>query len=226
MEITSNVHLIEGVVALPYLIIDPTGLTLIDAGMPFSASRILRFIQKLGFQPDDLDRIIITHSDIDHIGGLEIIRSATKAKVYTSPIEAEAIRSGEPSRRISGRGAMKPLVTLLAPLSKARPSIVEDTLEDGQVLPLLGGLQVIYTPGHTPGHISLYSPSTKILFSGDSFLIRPERFIPSYGFNNWDSSESIKSYQLQAELHSEIVCGGHGWTKENIGIKFSRDINQ
>ena len=70
MEIYPNVHHIPGVTANPYLLIDPNGLILIDAGLPGSEKRILKYISGLGFKPNDLKQIIITHADFDHVGGL------------------------------------------------------------------------------------------------------------------------------------------------------------
>src|SRR5208283_3432217 len=82
MEITTNVHLIPNIVANPYLIMDPDGLTLIDTGLPGSDKKILNYISGLGRSPSDLKRIIITHSDIDHVGGLSAIRKASGAHIY------------------------------------------------------------------------------------------------------------------------------------------------
>ena len=55
---------------------------------------------------------------------------------------------------------------------KAKPLQVDEILREGQKLDVLGGLEVLETPGHTPGHISLFSPSTGILFVGDSIVSR------------------------------------------------------
>lgn len=57
--------------------------------------------------------------------------------------------------------------TIVGPLFKAKAAHVDELINDGDVLPILGGLRVIATIGHTPGHISLYAPTHEILFSGD-----------------------------------------------------------
>jgi len=77
MEIIPNVHLIPNIVANPYLIVDPDGLTLIDAGLPGNHKKILNYISGLGHTPSDLKRIIITHADIDHIGGLSALKNTS-----------------------------------------------------------------------------------------------------------------------------------------------------
>ena len=89
MEIIPNVHLIPKTVANPYLLIDPDGLTLIDAGLPGSHKKILRYMAGLGYAPGDLKRILITHADYDHVGGLARSKKATGARVYASPVEAQ-----------------------------------------------------------------------------------------------------------------------------------------
>ncbi len=222
MQITANVYLVPRVIACTYVIVEPNGLTLIDAALPSSAGRILGFIHGLGYRPTDVKRILITHADVDHVGSLEMLRMATQASVAASPVEAEAIRSGQRSRPLKAAGpASLPMVALTA-LLKAQPSQVDQELEPGMELPILGGLQVLDTPGHTPNHVSFWAPGPRLLFSGDSFLIRPYRFFPSRGVNNWDQSLSNMSFRVEADLHPAIVCGGHGWTNRDVQAKFER----
>lgn len=211
MEIIPNVHHIPGIIANPYLIVDPDGLTLIDAGLRGSDRKILKYIAALGCAPGDLKRILITHSDGDHVGGLAALKVATGARVYASPIEAEATATGRPSRALKRRGIFQALLSaLLAPVLKAKPAGVDELLSDGQELPVLGGLRVIDTPGHTPGHISLYAPSARILFAGDSMVSRDGGLRESRGANTWDEATAGESVRAQAGLNPQIVCVGHG----------------
>ncbi len=161
MEIIANVHLIPNIVANPYLIIDPDGLALIDAGLPGSDKKILKYISGLGHAPSDLKWIIITHSDMDHTGGLSAIKNASGARVYASAIESEAMSKGSSSRQIKSRNFFRKLLMSVAGrFMRAVPIQADEILSEGQVLPVLGGLHVVETPGHTPGHISLFSPSS------------------------------------------------------------------
>src|SRR5512139_2444355 len=98
MQIIDNVYVVPEVRANCYIILDADGLTIIDAGLPRSQGRILNFIQGLGRSPRDVKRILITHSDWDHIGGLRALHRATAARTYASRIEAEALAAGRPSR--------------------------------------------------------------------------------------------------------------------------------
>jgi hypothetical protein len=74
MEIVPNVHLIPGIIANSYLIIETQGLTLIDAGLPGSHKKILRYMTSLGYAPKGLKRIIITHADFDHVVGWRLLK--------------------------------------------------------------------------------------------------------------------------------------------------------
>jgi glyoxylase-like metal-dependent hydrolase (beta-lactamase superfamily II) len=211
MEIIPNVHLIPNIVANPYLLLDPDGLTLIDAGLPGSHRKILRYLAGLGYTPQDLKRILITHADFDHVGGLAALKAATGARVYASPVEARAIAEGHASRPLKPRRRItKLLFDLLAGLFKPAPVQVDEFLSDGQILPVLGGLRVVETLGHTPGHISLFAPSAGVLFCGDSIVSEETGLRGSRGANNWDQARSDESVRKQAALGARILCSGHG----------------
>ena len=79
----------------------------------------------------------------------------------SSQIEAEYIAVGKPSRQIasSGFSLRRLALSLMGPFFKATPFQVDEILTDGQVLPVLGGLRVLDTAGHTPGHISFFAPA-------------------------------------------------------------------
>jgi glyoxylase-like metal-dependent hydrolase (beta-lactamase superfamily II) len=88
------------------------------------------------------------------------------------------------------------------------------------MLPALGALRVVETPGHTPGHISLFAPSTGILFVGDSLVSANGRLRESRGANTWDQAKAIESVRKQAALGARIVCSGHGPVVMDAGNKF------
>jgi glyoxylase-like metal-dependent hydrolase (beta-lactamase superfamily II) len=169
MKIIENVFLVPGVVANPYILVDADGLTLVDTGLPRSSQKILDYIATLGKSAHDVKRIIITHSDLDHIGCLADLHKLTGARTYASQVEASAIANGKPSRQIKPAGfSMRRLMfTILGPFMRAKPFQVDEILADGQVLPILGGLRVVATAGHTPGHLSFYAPISVVLFCGE-----------------------------------------------------------
>ena len=228
MKIVDNVYVVPGVMANTYVLVDEDGLTLIDAGMPGSEKKILAYLSTLGKSAGDIKRIILTHSDLDHAGGLAGLAEASGARTYASKIEAKAIATGKPSRQVhlSGFSIRRIIFSLVSPFFKARPFEVEEILTDGQTLPASGGLRVVETPGHTPGHISLYAPASKILFCGDSMISEETGLQGSRPEATWNAEKAWESVHRQAELGATIVCAGHGLVVREAGNKFPiRDEN-
>ena len=212
MKIIDNVFVVPGVVANAYILVDTDGLTIIDTGLPRSEKKILAYVATLGKSAHDVKRIILTHSDLDHVGGLAALHKLTGARTYASQIEAEAIASGKSSRKIkpSGFSMRRLMFAVLRPFMKATPFKVEEILTDGQVLPALGGLRVVDTSGHTPGHISLFAPVVGILFCGDSMVNDETGIHGSRSGLTWDDAKAREAEKKQAALGAHIVCSGHG----------------
>lgn len=223
MQINENVHTIPGVVCNVYVIVDADGLTLVDAGLPRAEKKILAYLAGLGKSARDIKRILITHSDLDHVGALAALQKASGARTYASRIEAEAIAAGRPSRIIqpTGFSLLRVMFMLLSPLMKAAPCQVDEILADGQSLPVLGGLTVLETPGHTPGHLSFYAAGAGVLFCGDSLVVdKTGKLEPSRPGLTWDRAAADASVRKQAPLGARIVCSGHGPVVSDAQGKF------
>ena len=211
MEIAPKVHLIPDVMANPYLIVEPDGLTLIDTGLPGSHKKILEYITDTNHSAHDLVRILITHSDLDHVGGLAALKKASGARVYASGVEAKAIAQGIPSRRIKPtKFTRRVFMFFLGRFFKPTPIHVDEIIAEGQTLPVLDGLQVLETSGHTPGHISFFAPVSGVLFVGDSIVSRLTGLAGSVPANTWDQTAAAESVRKQAALGAQVVCSGHG----------------
>ena len=170
-------EVITGVYQLPdnfvnlYLILEPNGVTLIDTGLQKSgAVVVLSALESLGQRATDLKRILITHADPDHIGSGAALKTASGATVMIGRGDAPAMANGVASRPINN-AIVKFVFGLMMP--KSVPVQIADVqLEDGAVIPeVLGGLQVVLSPGHTAGHVAFYSPRDRILFAGDSLRV-------------------------------------------------------
>ena len=222
MKITDGIHVVPGVMANTYILVDEDGLTLIDSGMPRSEKKILAYIATLGKTAGDVKRILLTHSDIDHVGGLAALVRASGARTYASLVEADAIATGKPSRQISSKGfsLRRTLFSLLSPFFKAQPFQVDEIVQDGQIIPAIGGLRVVETPGHTPGHVSFYAASAGVLFSGDSMVSDEHGLLGSRPAVTWDADLARESVRRQAELGASIVCTGHGPVVRDAESKF------
>lgn len=223
MKVTENVYMVPDIVANPYIIVDADGLTLIDTGLPRSEKKILDYVASLGKSPQDVKRIILTHSDLDHVGGLAALQKATGARSYASEIEAQAIAEGKSTRQSkpSGVSLRRVMMMIVRPFFKVTPVRVDEFLTEGQTLPVLGGLQVVETHGHTPGHISLFAPQAGLLFCGDSMVIDDEQGIHgSRPDVTWNTEQAHESVKKQAALGARIVCSGHGPVATNAAGKF------
>ena len=212
MKIIDNVYIVPGVMANSYILVDADGLTIIDTGLPRSEKKILAYVASLGKSVSDVKRIILTHSDLDHVGGLAALQKATGARTYASKIEAEFIAEGKSSRPIqSSRLSLRRILfALMRPFFKATPFQVDEIITDGQMLPALGGLRVVDTAGHTPGHISLFAPAAGILFCGDSMVTDENGIHGSRSGLTWDEAKARDAEKRQATLGAHIVCSGHG----------------
>jgi len=164
--------------------------------------------------------IVITHADLDHVGGLDYIKNRGDAHVYCSAIEADAVETGRQSRELKLRGLFKYPFGIVNLFVKAKPVKVDNRLVDGDILPVLGGLQGVETPGHTPGHISLFLPSRGVLFAGDSLRSDTSgNLIVSSGMNTWEEFEVRRSVEKKAKLGAAIICPGHGPIVKNAREK-------
>jgi len=222
MKITDNIHIIPNVQANSYLILEPEGLTIIDTGMPFSEKQTLKHIASLGRSAEEIRRILITHADLDHYGCLAALKETSGAITYASQPEAEAMAQGVSSRPVNrdiGR-FQGFIIRLMGKLLKPTPIQVDEPLVDGQVLPILGGLQVVETPGHAPGHLSFYVPSLHLLFCGDSMKSSDKGLRASRSRNNWNQVLADTSVRKQSTLGALIVCPGHGPVMTDVNGKF------
>ncbi len=207
MEIISGVHVLKNSFVNLYLILESDGLTLIDTGMPKSGAKlVLETIQHLGRKPTDLKRILITHADPDHTGSVHALKAATGTSVYASPHDGEKMALGLLGRPGKGIAGFMTKIFLAAPA----PQAADVFLENRQDLPVLGGLKAIFTPGHTPGHVSFYSSSRQILFAGDSMNTMGKKLQFADGPFTGDFVQGQNSVRIQAALGAEIVCCGHG----------------
>jgi glyoxylase-like metal-dependent hydrolase (beta-lactamase superfamily II) len=211
MEIVPNVHVIPSLTANPFLLIDHDGLTLIDTDIPGSAPRILRYIKRLGYAFRDLKRILLTHADYDHAGSAAALKKATGARLYASLFEASAVATGQFPRSLKTDNIfVKPIFALAERLGRIHPAHVDEHLSEGQVLPVLHGLRVVDTQGHTPGHLSFFAPSLRILFSGDSIVSEKNQLVGSHAPVTWDQAIADEAVKKQLALKARIICVGHG----------------
>jgi len=184
-------------------------LTLVDTGFKGRADHIFKETMRLGFSMSDISSIIITHHHPDHTGSLATIKEVTGARVLAHPadapyIEGHLLQPG-PARHDWFNSTLAPYRGLWS----TTPVTVDEFLNDGDTLPILGGVKVLHTPGHTEGSISLFIPDKRLVIIGDLLSNSLGLRFPSRTFTV-DMSKEISSIKRIAELDFDTVCFGHG----------------
>jgi glyoxylase-like metal-dependent hydrolase (beta-lactamase superfamily II) len=183
-----------------------SGLIVVDAGIPGYDGRILGLVRDLGYAPQDVKQILITHADIDHVGGLKSLVDATRAAVYASPESAKYIRTRRNPPHM--KMPMAVVATVVSWLSR-RAVPVGYRVSDGDLLNLAGGMRVIATPGHTPDHTCYFWERERVLFAGDLLNhVRDLALTP--GRITWKMTAARQSARRVLAFDPAIICIGHG----------------
>jgi len=195
MKIGENVYALESTKgSYSYLIMDKEPI-LIDTGYPGKFEDILEEINYLNLELKSIKHILLTHHDVDHVGNAALLQEETGATLWASNDDIPYILGDK------GRPGIKKLVSfILRPKKPEKIQVYQDTT--------IGDVQIISTPGHTPGHVSfLYED---ILFAGDLVgntngkLKKP----PIFGNSNTKSIE--KSIIKMNEYDFKWICPAHG----------------
>jgi glyoxylase-like metal-dependent hydrolase (beta-lactamase superfamily II) len=193
-------------------------VVLVDAGFPDQLHQIREAMGTAGVPFDRLDKVIITHQDIDHIGSLpDIVReSSHKVEVLSHEEERSYIEGRKPLIKMNRMSKM--LVSLpeeqrqwMEALFANPPKASVDTaVADEEVLPYCGGITVIFTPGHTPGHICLYLNQSKILIAGDALVAVDGELRGPNPQATYDMDAALKSLKKLTQYDIETVICYHG----------------
>lgn len=185
---------------------DDDQVTLVDTGTRFAPKRILAGLAHIGIGPGQVSRILVTHAHNDHVGGLARMRGRTGAPVAVHERDAAYLREGKgPVLDRSTRGGR-----LFRRGQGSAPTEVDEELHDGQVLDVGGGLRVLHTPGHTPGHVSLLHEPTRILVTGDSIWNMRGKMTWSIPAFCTDAALSRQTAHVLGEVDYDIAAFTHG----------------
>jgi len=223
LEIPANLMTGHGFVN-PTLIWDEDEAVLVDTAFPRQVQNFRDAFAKAGVPFEKLSRIILTHSDTDHVGGLAglLLESPQKITVMSHINERPYIEADLPPLRLKAMGEQVQSVpedrrkqmsdmyeSLKANYTKLKAP-VDGTLEDGEELILCGGIIVIFTPGHTPGHICLYHKMSKTLIAGDALNVEDGNLVQAPEFTRLDKKKYAESLKKLAAFDIRAVICYHG----------------
>ncbi len=204
-----------------YAITDGDDITLIDTSIESAGPKILKQLEVAGYKPNQVRRILITHAHPDHVGSLSYLKAATGAQVYVSSVDTVVAEGREPMKT-------NPNALIKLPPQSMKGTPVDVQLNDGDLIPeVMGGLEVVGTPGHSPGHIAFWQPQQRVLFAADvMFHIMGITQPPDlFTVNPAQNRESIARVE---KLQPEVVCFGHGEPVFDAASKitaFARKLN-
>jgi len=187
-----------------YLVDDEETLTLVDAGLPWHGNTLIAGLRDAGFELRDIDRVLLTHYDVDHVGGLSAL-DGVDLTIYVGATDAPLVTGTRAPPLSNHKGAIQRLGRLLFSV----PDNPVEPLEDGDTV---GSFTVYDTPGHTPGHVCYVSEPHSVAFLGDLVLERSGSLRPSPWILSYDSetvSESLRSFVDRAPSF-EAAGIGHG----------------
>jgi glyoxylase-like metal-dependent hydrolase (beta-lactamase superfamily II) len=215
---------VQGIIDLT-LIWDKDAVVLADTGFPGQLPQIREGMDKAGVPFDRLNKVIITHQDIDHIGSLPDIlkESSHKVEVLAHEIEKPYIEGSKPLIKMNPERLAKLFASLPAEQRKRMEAAfanppkagVDTTVADGEVLPYCGGITVVFTPGHTPGHICLYLNQSKILVTGDALVAADGELLGPNPQAAYDMDMALKSLKKLTQYDIETVVCYHGGVYRN-----------
>jgi len=207
VEIVQGIHLLKDFRVNVYLLIGDH-ITLVDTGWPGNAKRIFSYLSTLGYEPSDVSSIVLTHCHADHFGSAAEVKEKTGAIVVAHQNDVGCISGVAPYP--TPRGMLGLAFRMVKPFLRLRPVEVDVPLNDGMDVPSSGGLEVIYTPGHTMGSICLYHSKLKVLFSGDTIVCEGGEAREPMESTSMDPFEVRRSVKKLSRLNFESILPGHG----------------
>ena len=227
MKITDNIAMLELTdergTYRPTLVWDEHERILIDTGLPGQLDLLSMALKPLGFELRDITKVIVTHQDIDHIGCVNELRGigaqilAHEAEVPYLEGDKMAVRLAELAEDIGSRGGgvCDGELESFEQAKAEAPNYyikVDRALRDGELLDCCGGIKVVHTPGHMPGHIVLHLLKDNIIVSGDAANIIDGKFAgPNPVFTSHERMPQAQdSFAKMMDLKPGMVLCFHG----------------
>lgn len=186
------------------------GLTLVDAGWTWSASSVRVAVGRAGYALGDIERVLVTHYDLDHVGGLaRLADRGLDATVHAAEPDASYVDGDEKPPVLNPKGAFQ----RVAGVGIRTPSLPVERVEGGDVV---AGFEVVETAGHTSGHVAYVGDEAA--FVGDAARENDGSLEPMPSCMSYDNGEAQKSFEKLVEtLDGQTAYVGHGEPVRNSG---------
>ncbi|MED5244598.1 MULTISPECIES: MBL fold metallo-hydrolase [Priestia] len=201
----------------PTLVWNNEEVILIDTGMPDQIDQLKEALNKLNMSIEQLKVILLTHQDLDHIGCAADIRNNSDKNiiVYAHEFDKPYIEGKLPLIKTNASQMSKEELSAIPDeikyLYKTPPKVdVDIVLKGSQLLPYCGGIEVIFTPGHTPGHVSFYLRKSKTLVAGDALVLANGQLMEPVKQTTLNMDQAVQSLEKFLNYEIEHVICYHG----------------
>ncbi|MBU8852844.1 MBL fold metallo-hydrolase [Priestia megaterium] len=201
----------------PTLVWNNEEVILIDTGMPGQIDQLKEALNKLNMSIEQLKVILLTHQDLDHIGCAADIRNNSDKNiiVYAHEFDKPYIEGKLPLIKTNASQMSKEELSAIPDeikyLYKTPPKVgVDIVLKGSQLLPYCGGIEVIFTPGHTPGHVSFYLRKSKTLVAGDALVLANGQLMEPVKQTTLNMDQAVQSLEKFLNYEIEHVICYHG----------------
>jgi glyoxylase-like metal-dependent hydrolase (beta-lactamase superfamily II) len=225
-DVAPGVHRIGEHFVNWYIVEENGRLTVVDAGLPASWRSFLGALGEIGRKPADVEALVLTHAHFDHVGFAERARAELGVPVYVH--ENDAPLTKRPWMYMSERSPLSyldrrtlPIVASFVRAGAQRVGPIREVRRFGDegTLDVPGSPVVVFTPGHTLGHVALHLPDRDAVISGDA-LVTHDPYTDTRGPRivaqaaTADSERALASLDRLAETGAGTLLPGHGepWT--------------
>lgn len=204
-----------------YLLVGQEGLTVVDAGLPEHWDLFREGLDDLGYEVANIDALVLTHADPDHMGFAERLRESGVPVWVHEADHAAALNGGEdlPLRTLRHLWCPPFLQFVRSTMGAGSGSVPEitaaRTFTDEERLAVPCRPEVLHLPGHTPGHCALWVPDREVLFVGDALatmdLLRGRECDPALvELANTDDDQAQASVRELTRFDEITLLPGHG----------------
>lgn len=204
----------------PVVLRDEETCILVDCGYVGSLSNIEEALSHHQLSPELITHLILTHQDHDHIGAAAAFKAKyPHVRVLASVEEAPFLSGARKSLRLEQAEQLQKVLpeeqqafgrAFCDLLRRVEPVQVDQLLRDDEYLPFCGGCQVLATPGHTPGHISLYLSEFDTILSGDAMALEEGRPVVANPQFTLDIEKANTSMQRLLDHPARTIICYHG----------------